>query len=70
VDEEKIVADMLEKADRRQSFDDIWTVSSGNISLFYYTIRMVPWFTYLLLARARYRGIGGNTRKLEIVDSI
>ena len=67
-DEEGIVAIMMEKADMRQSFEDLWTVSCGKISLFYYTIRMVPWFAYTMLTRVRCRGPTGNTRKFEILD--
>jgi len=67
-DEERIVADMMEKADNRASFEDIWKISSGTISLFYYTIRMVPWFSLTGLTRARYSGAGGNSRKFMWLD--
>ena len=67
-DEERIVVDMMEMADNRASFEDIWKISSGGISLFFYTIRMVPWFRFTSLTRARYRGTGGNSRKFMWLD--
>jgi len=56
-DEEDIINDMMETSDGRRSFDDIWTLACGNVTFYYYTITLVPWFYFAQhLVRVRYQG--------------
>lgn len=57
-----ILEGIMEAADQRSSFDDIWRIPS----LFSYNQILAPWFFGMNLVRFEYTGRG---RSLEIIGS-
>jgi hypothetical protein len=51
VHEEDIVQQLMESANHRMSFDDIWTIACGGVSLARYQASLVPCFFGLDLVR-------------------
>jgi len=63
--EEEIVQQLMESADYRMSFDDIWTISCGEVSLARYHASLVPCFFGLDLVRFEYTST--QERNLRII---
>ena len=58
--EEEIIQQLMEMADQCRSYDDIWTVACGDVSLFYYHTYLVPLFFGLDLVRFDYEPTRGR----------
>ena len=58
VGEEEIILKLMESSDRHSSFNDIWTVRAGDMSLFRYNATLVPWFFGLNLVRFEHTASG------------
>lgn len=65
VGEEEIVYHFMDNADKCNSFNDIWSVTDGKVSVFHYTATLATWFFGLNLVRFEYTPNGG--RSLEII---
>ena len=66
-DEEALLDEFFREADRCSFVNEIWTVSAGNVSLFYYTNTLAPWCA-LGLHLVRFEDKPRIGRSLEIVD--
>lgn len=65
VGEEEIISRMMEISDQRSSFNDIWTVTVEDVSVFYYNTTLATWFFGLNLVRFEHKPKRG--RSLEII---
>lgn len=63
--EEQVVLRMLELSDQRNSFEDIWKVRVGNVSVFQYHSTLATWHFGLNLVRFEQSASRGRT--LEII---
>jgi hypothetical protein len=64
--EENIIFGLMERATHITSWEELWTIQAGDVSLFHYHITMLPWFFGLNLVRFMYKK-GHKTRSLEII---
>jgi hypothetical protein len=62
-DEERIVLTLFENAAVITSFEDLWSIEIGSVSLFHYQITLLPWSFGLNLVRFNYK----PRRTLEII---
>lgn len=60
-DEAGVVSEILRKADHRTSIREVWGVTVGDISLFYYTATLATWFLDLNLVRFEHTPTLGKT---------
>jgi hypothetical protein len=60
--EEEVTGELMRNSHHCTSFNDIWTVAVGEVSLFYYNATLVTWFFGLNLVRFVHKG----GRSLEI----
>jgi hypothetical protein len=65
-DEEEFIEELMKQSDRCISFNDIWTLTVLNISLFYYNTTLAPWFFALNFVKFQYTPNGG--RRLRIIQ--
>ena len=65
-DEAGFIEERMRQSDQRNSFDDIWTLSAANVSLFYYNTTLAPLFFALNLAKFECTPNGG--RRLRIIQ--
>jgi hypothetical protein len=63
--EEEILWEMMEVSDRRNSFNEIWTLTARDVSVFYYNLTLATWFFGLNLVRFEFKERCG--RSLEII---
>lgn len=63
--EEDVIRELMEKWDSCRSFPDLWRVSAGGVSVFYYNSSLVTWFYGLNLVRFRNTQYAGKI--LEII---
>jgi hypothetical protein len=64
-DEEEIIQKMMEESTRCTSFNDIWTVKVGDVSLYYYNATFLTWFSGLNVVR--FECTSGTDRRLRII---
>ena len=63
--EDKVVNELMRKADHRASVEDIWRLDVGGVSLFHYNATLATWFFGLNLVRFEHTPNGG--RNLVII---
>jgi len=64
-DENEVIKEFIAASDRRGSFDDIWTISTQDASLFEYCSCLRPAYFGLVLVRCKFKADG--KRELELL---